>query len=1247
MKGIILSALVVLSTCNVFRAQAQCNTTTTPTNNCTYGDAINAFTLNSIATTGNGGCSSSGYGFFSTPVRSLTQGLTYSFSVTVGSSTYNEGFAIWIDLNNNGQYESSEQVYASTTWAQSFTGNITIPATATVANNVRMRTMCAWNSTISSTQACTSGLGSGYGETEDYYVNILAGCPVAFTTQPKDSAACVGNNAGFSVVATSTTGYQWQVSTNGGSSWNNISNGSLYGGVTTASMTITGVTSAMDNYLYRCVASNSSSSCSVNSNSAKLTVNIIPAITATTPDTVCTGSPAAVTATPTTGATVKWYDQATGGTLLGTGNTLNIASAPAINTNYYAFPEGATVVTNDSLAVQLAATNSQRGCYMDIKALTALKMTYVYWVPSATGTYDVDIYFRTGTAVGNELSSSGWSLIGSQTSVSATISTPVKMVLSTQPNLAANTTYSILVIRSASTTGNIRYQSVSTLGGIEAQNADIQLISAKGIDGLFSGNLFSPRHLACIIGYQKTFAPPCTASSRTPVAVVVTAPPTVTTQPTDKTLCAGANTSFAIVAKGASTYQWEVSTNGGSTYTDVANGGVYGGATTNTLNITGATAGMNSYKYRCKASCATTTTSNAATLNINSAPAVTGQPGDKSICDNSNTSFSITATGSGTLGYQWEVSTNGGSTWSTVFNGGVYSGATTATLTLTGATAALNTYQYRCIVTGTCPPTATSNAGVLTIKTAPTVTAEPTDKDACPTTNTSFTFTAGGGNIVYQWQEFTTAWANLSNGGIYAGVGTNTLSLSNVHAGLNGRKYRCVLTNGCSPDDTTDEATLNIGSTPAIAASSNTPVCERSALNLTSGGPSSGVTYSWTGPNSFTSTSSNPTNSTPVLADGGDYIVTATQTSNGCFAKDTTNVVVKLTPAKPAVTSNTPVCTKYDINLTASSTTGSSYNWTGPTGFSSTMQNPVRTNATVQMAGYYKVTATINGCTSPADSTMVSVILSPEVFAYPSPGSTVCEGDTIKFFGSSANSGTGPLYQWMKNGLPIAGEDSLKYFATGLANGDIISLRLTPGTGVSCNSPVSSPSIPVGILPYKAPSVSISMDPPADIWPGLLVTFTAMATDAGNKPKYQWMLNGTAVQGATSDTWAATTLQDNDVVVCDIESNYKCADPQTATSNQLTVPVRVSVNMLDNRNNISLYPNPNQGSFTLKGNFGIGQIEVEILNALGQVVYQHKFESTSNMLQQAIQAGSLVDGIYLLRVHNGREMSHASFRIAN
>ena len=75
-----------------------------------------------------------------------------------------------------------------------------------------------------------------------------------------------------------------------------------------------------------------------------------------------------------------------------------------------------------------------------------------------------------------------------------------------------------------------------------------------------------------------------------------------------------------------------------------------------------------------------------------------------------NTSFTVAATGTSPT-YQWQESTNGGGTWNNISNGGIYGGATSTTLTLTGVTG-MNNNQYRCVVSGAagCGPANSSAA---------------------------------------------------------------------------------------------------------------------------------------------------------------------------------------------------------------------------------------------------------------------------------------------------------------------------------------------------------------------------------------------------------------------------------------------------------------------------------------------------------------------------------------------------------
>jgi hypothetical protein len=101
-------------------------------------------------------------------------------------------------------------------------------------------------------------------------------------------------------------------------------------------------------------------------------------------------------------------------------------------------------------------------------------------------------------------------------------------------------------------------------------------------------------------------------------------------------------------------------------------------------------------------------------MTIYSSPAISAQPANASASSGSNASFSVTASGAG-LSYEWQE--NQGSGFANIIDGGIYSGATTATLTLSGVPLSMDSWQYQCIVTGTCTPAVTTSTAALAVVT--------------------------------------------------------------------------------------------------------------------------------------------------------------------------------------------------------------------------------------------------------------------------------------------------------------------------------------------------------------------------------------------------------------------------------------------------------------------------------------------------------------------------------------------------
>ena len=121
--------------------------------------------------------------------------------------------------------------------------------------------------------------------------------------------------------------------------------------------------------------------------------------------------------------------------------------------------------------------------------------------------------------------------------------------------------------------------------------------------------------------------------------------------------------------------------------------------------------------------------------------------------------------------------------------------------------------------------------------------------------------------------------------------------------------------------------------------------------------------YSWTGPNGFTSLLQNSSvSANATLAMAGVYTLTVTNAS-GCISTATSTVVVNALPLATA-SNNGLVCAGSALNLTGGPAGMTTYSWTGPSGFTSLLQNPsISANATIAMAGVYTLTFTnASGC---------------------------------------------------------------------------------------------------------------------------------------------------------------------------------------------------------------------------------------------------------------------------------------------
>lgn len=418
--------------------------------------------------------------------------------------------------------------------------------------------------------------------------------------------------------------------------------------------------------------------------------------------------------------------------------------------------------------------------------------------------------------------------------------------------------------------------------------------------------------------------------------------PSVSSQPSNVIVCAGGNATYSVTATGVTNYQWQVSTTGcGGTFTNIS------GANAASYTASSVTAAMNGYAYRCvlTGQCGVTTT-NCATLTVNTAPAITAQPTDMAVCSGSAASFSVTATGTG-IGYQWQLSTDGGATWNNI------SGAASATYTLASTVIGQNGNKFRCVVTGTCTPAATSNVATLTVNSSVTVTSNPASQTICEGTGTSFSAAASGTGLIYQWQVSTdggVTWNNVANGANYSGASTLTLTLINTPPTFNQNRYRCFISSPPCTPGITSSALLTVNSFPVITAQPvSQTFCEGSNVTISVSATTSvgALSYQWQAStnngaswfnlvlpgSTVTPTNTNTLSQTAVSATQNGYLyrcaVTAgCGTTNSSSAKFTVNTY-------PAITLNglpKAVCLSDGSQTLSASYPGGTWAGTGVSG---------------------------------------------------------------------------------------------------------------------------------------------------------------------------------------------------------------------------------------------------------------------------------------------------------------------------
>ena len=280
------------------------------------------------------------------------------------------------------------------------------------------------------------------------------------------------------------------------------------------------------------------------------------------------------------------------------------------------------------------------------------------------------------------------------------------------------------------------------------------------------------------------------------------------------------------------------------------------------------------------------------------------QPVSQSTCEGTNAEFSIAASGTTNLTYQWQRATNPG--FENLSDGATYSGSTTAQLTITSPDAAMDQSTYRCVVSGDNADDITSDEVTLEVTSLAAITTQPAAIEVVAGDVAMLSIVAAGDNISYQWQK---AGVDISG---------ETMSSLTINSSVKQDEgtYQCVVTNSCN-SVTSAAVMISVCVPVSITDQSSSVITQCEGTDYTFSSTTQGdapVSYAWYKDDILITNESGSSYELEniVTTDVGMYKVVAT---NDC-GKDSVSFMMEVLTGTSIVSQ--PVSTSVDEGQSAS-----------------------------------------------------------------------------------------------------------------------------------------------------------------------------------------------------------------------------------------------------------------------------------------------------------------------------------------